>query len=136
MSFIPSTLELIINLWQLKTVVSMHWCLLCAPPLVNMCMLPCNARASKPAYFAMGIEYSHNIDHFTKLRFLISIKIIFITIFKHFFVFLWEAMGGTHWYIIFNNYSQLHIPVTLVFPGHDINYGLRSFLTLTHVWRV
>ncbi len=33
MLFILSTPELIRNLWQLKTAVFLHWCLLCAVPL-------------------------------------------------------------------------------------------------------
>jgi hypothetical protein len=33
MLFIFSTPELIRNLWQLKTVVFLHWCLICAVPL-------------------------------------------------------------------------------------------------------
>jgi hypothetical protein len=33
MLFISSTPELIGNLWQLKTGVFLHWCLICAAPL-------------------------------------------------------------------------------------------------------
>jgi hypothetical protein len=35
MLFIFSTPEVIRNLWQLKTAVFLHWCLLCALPLFS-----------------------------------------------------------------------------------------------------
>ncbi len=34
MLFIFSTPELIRNLWQLKTAVFLHWCLICAVPFM------------------------------------------------------------------------------------------------------
>jgi hypothetical protein len=40
MFFIFSTPELIRNLWQLKTAVFLHWCLICALPLKRIKLTP------------------------------------------------------------------------------------------------
>ncbi len=34
LNFVPLTPELIRNLWQLKTAFFLHWCLICAVPLL------------------------------------------------------------------------------------------------------
>jgi hypothetical protein len=58
MLFIFSTPELIRNLWQLKTAVFLHWCLLRGVPLPKICAGFCKT----PHYLKILITTAHQLE--------------------------------------------------------------------------
>ncbi len=68
MLFIFSTPELIRNLWQLKTAVFLHWCLICAVPLNIDLNFDHQMSISKSKYWYAN-NCLFNIISFSKISF-------------------------------------------------------------------